>query len=138
MITDDEGMDGTRVLPTATSSSRRRGHEGWYLCLDDGREMDLVVPVLLGRNPQRETHDDDAHLVPSGGDGATVSRTHVLIGADSQGVYVVDRESTNGTALWTPGADREPCPAGVQMRVPEGTQVSYGNRWFLMLRRPER
>ena len=136
VITDDEGMDGTRVLPAA-SSSQRRGQDGWYVRLDDGREIDLSVAVLLGRNPQKAMEDGDVHLVSAGGDGAMVSRTHVLIGTDARGVFVLDRGSTNGTSLVTPGAGLEPCLAGVQMRVPEGTQVSYGNRWFLTLRRPE-
>ncbi len=100
--------------------------------LDDGREVDLTVTVLLGRNPQKSADDPrDVHLVPA-------SRTHVLIGTDLRGVFVVDRGSTNGTALVTAGGELEPCPADTQVRVKESQQVSYGNRWFTVLRRPER
>ena len=67
-----------------------------------------------------------------------ISRTHVLIGTDLRGVFVVDRGSTNGTALVTAGGELEPCPADTQVRVRESQQVSYGNRWFTVLRRPER
>ncbi len=135
---DDEDMDGTRISAPVTSSGQRRGHEGWYVRLDDGREVELSVTVLLGRNPHKSQDDDGVHLVPAGGDGRMISRTHVLIGTDARGVFVVDRGSTNGTALVTRGGGLEPCPAGVQIRVGEGTQVSYGNRWFTVLRRPER
>ncbi len=114
----------------------RPGDEGWYLRLDDGREVELVVTVLLGRNPQKGPDDPEVHLVPSSGDGRMISRTHVLIGVDPRGVYVVDRDSTNGTALVTSSGELKPCPASVPMRVREGQQVSYGNRWFTVLRRP--
>lgn len=134
---DEEDLDGTRISAPATSSAARRGHEGWYVRLDDGREVELSVTVLLGRNPQKAADDDGVHLVPAGGDGRMISRTHVLIGTDARGVFVTDRGSTNGTALVTRGGGMEPCPAGVQLRVTEGTQVSYGNRWFTVLRRPE-
>ena len=135
---DDEDLDGTWISAPVSPPGERRGHEGWYVRLDDGREVELSVTVLLGRNPQKAMDDHDVHLVPAGGDGRMISRTHVLIGTDARGVFVLDRGSTNGTALVTRGGGLEPCPAGVQMRVGEGTQVSYGNRWFTALRRPER
>lgn len=100
--------------------------------------MELNVTVLLGRNPQRSDDDPEVHLVPSSGDGRMISRTHVLIGTDPRGVFIVDRDSTNGTALVTAAGELEPAPAGVQMRVRDGQQVSYGNRWFTVLRRPAR
>lgn len=130
-----------RSLPEDGGGSRteqgdRPGDEGWYLRLDDGREVELVVTVLLGRNPQKGPDDPEVHLVPSSGDGRMISRTHVLIGVDPRGVYVVDRDSTNGTALVTSSGELKPCPASIPMRVREGQQVSYGNRWFTVLRRP--
>ena len=92
--------------------------------------------MLLGRNPQKSASDpDEVHLVPASGDGRMISRTHVMIGTDPRGVFVVDRGSTNGTALVTDGGELEPCPADTQVRVREGQQVSYGNRWFSVLSR---
>lgn len=128
--------DGTVIAALPHAEGGRAGDEGWYLRLDDGREVDMTVTVLLGRNPQRGPQDPEVQLVPSSGDGRMISRTHVLIGTDLRGVYVVDRGSTNGTALVTDTGELEPAPTGVQMRVREGQQVSYGNRWFTVLRRP--
>lgn len=139
----EEDLDGTRISVPVAATGTRPGHEGWYVRLDDGREVELAVTVLLGRNPQKsvediENTDTDVHLVPAGGDGRMISRTHVLVGTDARGVFVVDRGSTNGTALVTSGGGLEPCPVGTQVRVNQGQQVSYGNRWFTVLRRPER
>lgn len=135
-VEDDD--DGTRIAkPVGADDGARSGNEGWYVRLDDGREVELGVTVLLGRNPQKTQGDPDVHLVPAGGDGRMISRTHVLIGTDPRGVYVVDRGSTNGTALVSGSGDLEPCPVGTQVRVREGQQVSYGNRWFTVLRRPQ-
>lgn len=131
----DDDDDGTRISKPLGDGSRP-GDEGWYIRLDDSREVDLAVTVLLGRNPQKTQGDPEVHLVPAGGDGRMISRTHVLIGTDPRGVFVVDRGSTNGTALVTADGDLEPCPVGAQVRVRDGQQVSYGNRWFTVLRRP--
>lgn len=133
----EEDVDGTRIATPVGGTGSRPGHQGWYVRLDDGREVELTVTVLLGRNPQKSGDDADVHLVPAGGDGRMISRTHVLVGTDARGVFVVDRGSTNGTALVTPGGGLEPCPVGTQVRVRESQQVSYGNRWFTVLRRPE-
>ncbi len=134
---DVDADEGTRITSLPDGAAGRAGDEGWYVRLDDGREVDLAVTVLLGRNPQKAADDPaEVHLVPASGDGRMISRTHVLIGTDPRGVYVVDRGSTNGTALVTTGGDLEPCPSGTQVRVREGQQVSYGNRWFTILRRP--
>ncbi len=134
----EEDIDGTRIAAPVGAAGGRPGHQGWFVRLDDGREVELAVTVLLGRNPQKATDDPDVHLVPAGGDGRMISRTHVLVGTDARGVFVVDRGSTNDTALVTHGGGLEPCPVGTQIRVREGQQVSYGNRWFTVLRRPER
>ncbi|WP_461104995.1 RDD family protein [Tessaracoccus terricola] len=134
----EEDDDGTRIAkPVGADDGARSGDEGWYVRLDDGREVELGVTLLLGRNPQKTQGDPDVHLVPAGGDGRMISRTHVLIATDPRGVYVVDRGSTNGTALVTGNGELEPCPVGTQVRVREGQQVSYGNRWFTVLRRPQ-
>ena len=131
-----EDDDGTRIS-SLPSSGLRGGDEGWYVRLDDGREVELSVIVLLGRNPHKNADDpEEVHLVPASGDGRMISRTHVLIGTDPRGVFIMDRGSTNGTALVKSGGDLEPCPPGTQVRVKEGQQVSYGNRCFTVLRRP--
>ena len=135
---NDEDLDGTRIAAPVAAGGTRPGDDGWYVRLDDGREVELSVTVLLGRNPQKAADDPDVHLVPAGGDGRMISRTHVLLGTDARGVFVMDRGSTNGTALVTTGGGLEPCPVGTQIRVKEGQQVSYGNRWFTVLRRPGR
>lgn len=133
-VDDDEG---TRIAQVPVRGTARAGEDGWYARLDDGREVELTVTVLLGRNPHKTPEDPaEVHLVPASGDGRMISRTHVLIGSDPRGVFVVDRGSTNGTAVVGTGGALEPCPPGTQVRVKEGQQVSYGNRWFTILRRP--
>ncbi|MDU7360599.1 MAG: RDD family protein [Propionibacteriaceae bacterium] len=134
---DVEEDEGTTIaaLPH-NADAGRPGDEGWYIRLDDGREVELTVTVLLGRNPQRAESDPEVQLVPAMGDGRMISRTHVLIGTDPRGVFVIDRGSTNGTALMTPNGEYDPAPSGVQVRVRDGQQVNYGNRWFTVLRRP--
>lgn len=128
-----QDMEGTRIsaaIPPAPMAA-----SGYYVELDDGREVDLSVPVLLGRNPQRGPDESRVNLVAMGGDARMISRTHVLISTDPRGPFVVDRGSTNGTAIVNATGGLEPCPTGVMVRTAPGTQVSYGDRWFTVLRR---
>lgn len=126
-------LQSTRISRAIPAPERAAA--GFYLKLDDGREVDLSVPVLLGRNPQRNSDDAHVDLVAAGGDARMISRTHLLVGTDLRGPFVVDRGSTNGTAIVSPRGGLEPCPAGLMVRVTPGTQVSYGDRWFTVMRR---
>lgn len=130
----DTGEDGTHLARPGGPSPEDGG--AWYIRLDDGREVELTVSVLLGRNPQKSPTDPDVHLVPAGGDGRMISRTHVLIGVDDRGAFIQDRGSTNGTAIVMPDGQLDPCPEGTRIRVRSGQQVSYGDRWFTVLRHP--
>ena len=60
----------------------------------------------------------------------TVSKTHIAVGVDARGIYVMDRGSTNGSAIATSSGAFEPCAAGDLVRVREGQVVSFGEQRF--------
>lgn len=131
-----DDYSGTRLVANPTRPPRRPASGGWYLQLDDGRSIELTSLVLIGRAPApRPEEAGTATLVEAGEPAQTVSKTHLVLGADARGVYVSDRNSTNGTALIGPDGSLEPCPAGVQTRVREGQVVSFGDRSLRVLRR---
>lgn len=132
----DDDYDGTRLVANPTRPSARPSEGGWFFTLDDGREIDIAQLVLIGRNPSpRPDEEPIATLVNAGEPSTTISRTHLAVGADARGAYVIDRGSTNGTALVLPDGSYEPCPVGVQTRVREGQIVSFGERTLRVGRR---
>lgn len=92
----------------------------------DGRSIDLNGLVLIGRDPVPQPGEDPV-LVATGGTSKRISKTHLAIGVDARGPYVVDRGSTNGTAIASVGGSLVPCAAGEQVRVSEGQMVSFGD-----------
>ncbi len=124
---------GARTTAPATGG-RRTILDGWVAELDDGREIPVRGLVLLGRNPQPEEGETDAELVKLSDESRTVSKTHLALGVDDAGLFVVDRGSTNGSVITEPG--REAVPAGPfhAVSVSEGTVVSVGDHWVRIRR----
>jgi hypothetical protein len=107
----------------------------WWLRLDDGRDVGVAGLVLLGRNPQPRVGEEDATLIKVADDGRTVSKSHLAVGVDAGGLYVMDRGSTNGTTVTTPDGGQRPCPPGDLIDVSAGSVISFGDHW-LEVRRP--
>lgn len=114
------------------------GRASWSIALDDGRVVPLDVTVLLGRNPQRRPEDPITQLVPSSGDGRTIDRTHVMIGLDTLGVFVLDRDSSTGTAVLLQDGSLEELRPELKRYVGDGQRVVYGERWFIVQREEPR
>jgi uncharacterized RDD family membrane protein YckC len=106
----------------------------WSILLDDGRRIALDGLVLLGRNPQPKAGEEDAQLIKIADETRTVSKSHLAVGVDSGGVYVVDRGSTNGSTVSTTNGISTRCKAGEMVRVGEGAIVSIGDHWLEITR----
>jgi hypothetical protein len=104
--------------------------------LDDGRRLIIDRLVLLGRNPRPEPGEEDAQLVKIADETRTVSKLHLAIGVDSNGLYVVDRGSTNGSTVTSPGGASKRCRPGDVVHASAGSIVSMGDHW-LEIRRDE-
>jgi uncharacterized RDD family membrane protein YckC len=108
----------------------------WRIVLDDGRTLDLTGLVLLGRNPQPRSGEDGADLVKVADETRTVSKTHLALGVDPRGVFVVDRGSTNGSTVTNTSGVSSLCMAGEVVYVAEGSIVSFGEHWLRVEHRP--
>ena len=98
--------------------------------LDDGREIDVSGLVLLGRNPQPRPGEDDAVLIKVADETRTVSKTHLALSVDANGMYVMDRGSTNGSTLTNAKGVSSYCSAGDVVPVADGNIVSFGDHWL--------
>ena len=124
-IDEDDEIDESVVPPE------------WMLRLDDGRNVAVDGLVLLGRNPQPRVGEEDATLIKVSDDTRTVSKSHLAVGVDVSGLYVMDRGSTNGTMVTAPDGGQRPCPPGDVVDVPADSVISFGDHW-LEVHRPGR
>ena len=130
IVAEDDEMARTHLAPVGQAPvPPRKATDGWELRLDDGRTVPVRGLVLIGRNPQPQP-DEHAELVQAGVESRMVSKTHLAIGLDHRGLYVMDRGSTNGTAIANSGGQFEPCAPGDPVRVREGQIVSFGDRYL--------
>ena len=122
-------------LADQTSVAERSPYlQEWSILLDDGRRIALDGLILLGRNPQPQAGEEDAQLIKIADETRTVSKSHLAIGLDAGGVYVVDRGSTNGSTVSTTNGMSTRCKAGEMVRVGEGAIVSIGDHWLEITR----
>ncbi|MET3720243.1 MULTISPECIES: RDD family protein [unclassified Arthrobacter] len=98
--------------------------------LDDGRDFQVDRIVLVGRNPVGQTGEQQAQLLAITDPGRSISKTHLHLLTDGAGIWVTDRNSTNGSAVTTPDGRRTPLQPGVPAFVSPGSTVHFGDRSF--------
>lgn len=100
--------------------------------LDDGRDFQLDRSVLVGRNPVGQAGEQQAQLLAVDDPGRSISKTHLHLLTDGAGIWVTDRQSTNGSAVTTPDGLRTPLVPGVPTFVTPGSSVHFGDRTFYL------
>lgn len=100
--------------------------------LDDGRDIELDRTVLIGRNPAGHPGEESVQLIPVADPGRSISKTHLHLLAGNGGVWVTDRNSTNGSAVTTPDGIRTALAAGEPTHVRPGSTVHFGDRSFYL------
>jgi uncharacterized RDD family membrane protein YckC len=132
----DEPSGVTRPMSAPSAAEPPTESLGWHAVLDDGRRVVVDHLVLLGRNPHPAPGEEDAELIKIADETRTVSKLHLAMGVDQAGLYVVDRGSTNGSTVTTPGGATRRCVPGEPVYVNPGSIVSMGDHW-LEVRRGE-
>jgi len=123
----DVGNEATHLVAKRGGMPQRAPDQGWVVKLDDGRQISVAGLVLLGRDPSPRPGEQAAELVAVTDNTRTVSKTHIAVGVDTKGVFVMDRGSTNGSAIAMPTGKYEPCAPGELVRVREGQIISFGD-----------
>lgn len=100
--------------------------------LDDGRDFQLDRSVLVGRNPVGQAGEQHAQLLAVDDPGRSISKTHLHLLTDGAGIWVTDRNSTNGSAVTTPDGRRTALEPGVPTFVTPGSSVHFGDRTFYL------
>ena len=88
--------------------------------------------MLVGRNPAPRAGETVGTLVAVEDPARSVSKTHLLVGVDGAGVWVVDRSSTNGTVVTLPDGQRILCVPERRVRLVSGARVDFGDHGFTL------
>ncbi|WP_417216798.1 RDD family protein [Arthrobacter sp.] len=124
-----EDEAGHTQLRTAASAPAATGAR---LRCDDGQVLALATTALLGRNPAAQDGEEVADLFNIADMGRSVSKTHLHLAADSSGVWVTDRNSTNGSGITGSDGTRRPLAAGQAQHAGHGDTVHFGDRSFVV------
>ncbi len=95
---------------------------------DTGEQVRLDGPVVVGRAPALAV-GESGQLLPINDPDFSISKTHLAVGADIDGPWVMDRHSLNGTAIVRSEGEIS-CPPGERVHVAVGETVYFGNRRF--------
>jgi RDD family len=115
----DDDLEATRARP--------RSRPAATLAFDTGDRFALTGAALIGRNPSPSAGEVVEHLLPFADDTRTVSKTHVLVTVAP--LAVVDRASTNGSAVVRAGVEQQLEP-GRPFPLERGDIVRFGDRTF--------
>jgi hypothetical protein len=105
------------------------------VAIDTGEQAIVPGLLLVGRAPTPAGGDDGAGLLPVNDPSLSVSKTHLAVGVDRSGVWVQDRNSTNGSWLDEGVGQLRRLEPGVRTPVPPGTRVMIGERVLTLTRR---
>ncbi|MET4002708.1 putative RDD family membrane protein YckC [Arthrobacter sp. UYCu511] len=119
---DDEAGE-TRARPQGSRTAVR-------LVFDDGRTEELGATALLGRNPAGYDGEMISRLIPIQDSTRSVSKTHLHVRAAAEGLWVTDRNSTNGSAIANTGGVKTPLIGGTPTLAVPGSRVHFGDRSF--------
>lgn len=124
---DDEEADD---LEMTRARAPQRSAPSIVLVLDTGARLEVPSLVLLGRNPTTR-EGERAHVVPVPDSTRSVSKTHLAVQPDGDGIAVTDRHSTNGTFVQHDGVEQQ-LPAGGTVHASPGDIVRFGDRTVLV------
>ncbi|WP_168199802.1 RDD family protein [Citricoccus sp. SGAir0253] len=123
----DEDLGATRVRERPAAAS---APTALRLCFDDGQSHELSGSALVGRNPAAAAGERVDLLIPFADMGRSVSKTHLHLAADPAGVWVTDRDSTNGSGITPRGGERRRLDPGRPVLAPVDSTVHFGDRSF--------
>jgi hypothetical protein len=129
---EERDLTMVRPSPLAVGSTRRivpnPSGPRWVVVLDDGRTIDVPDFALIGRDPEPAEDDPEAGLVSLIDPEKSVSKTHASFGVDDEGLWFLDRYSTNGTSMKAVGGERIGLEPGIATPVTPGSEVWIGRR----------
>ncbi|NQX11427.1 FHA domain-containing protein [Microbacteriaceae bacterium VKM Ac-2855] len=93
------------------------------LSFRSGEHAIVTGAGLIGRQPLPDAGESFRHLLAIADPSRSMSKTHLEFGFDTDGLWIRDRWSSNGTTLLGPGQPELPLEAGRRYRAGAGSVV---------------
>jgi len=125
----DDDLGETRVRPSSPAPAPSTAIR---LTFDDGRSEDIATVALIGRNPAGYDGEMIERLVSVHDSSRSVSKTHLHVRASAEGLWVTDRNSTNGSAITNRAGQKSRLAGGTPALAEVGARVHFGDRSFVV------
>lgn len=122
---DDDAVGETRIRPVSVQSALR-------LSFDDGCVEDVGTVALIGRNPAGYDGEMISRLISVKDSSRSVSKTHLHVRISAEGLWVTDRNSTNGSSLSNANGTETALVGGTPALAAIGSRVHFGDRSFVV------
>ncbi|MBB6403508.1 RDD family protein [Arthrobacter sp. AZCC_0090] len=123
----DDDVDRTQLRPDAQMPQARAVLR---IRMDDGQDLQVANSALVGRNPAAMAGETVVQLIAVADPGRSISKTHLHLRGDGDGVWITDRNSTNGSAVTTPDGVQTRLLPGEPLYIRPGSTVHFGDRTF--------
>jgi len=104
----------------------------WVLAASTGERVVVAGSGLVGRKPVAAAGESFDQLVPISDPTRSVSKTHLEFGVEGGELWVLDRFSSNGSAIVAPDGQRRDCEPGRRYRLARGSRVEIGDQHLLI------
>lgn len=104
----------------------------WVLAASTGERVIVAGSGLVGRMPVAAEGESVDQLVSIADSGRSVSKTHLEFGVEADELWVLDRFSSNGTAIVGADGLRRECEPGRRYRVARGSRVEIGDQYLIV------
>lgn len=104
----------------------------WVLAASTGERVVIAGSGLVGRKPVAAAGESFDQLVPISDPTRSVSKTHLEFGVEGGELWVLDRFSSNGSAVVAPDGQRRECEPGRRYRLARGSRVEIGDQHLLI------
>ncbi|UVJ40789.1 RDD family protein [Arthrobacter sp. CJ23] len=126
----DDDVERTQLRAGAARDGAARARAVLRIRIDDGQDIQLAATALIGRNPAAQPGETAEQLLAVADPGRSISKTHLQLRVADGGVWVTDRNSTNGSAVTTPDGIQTRLHPGHALFVRPGSTVHFGDRTF--------
>ncbi|NYE96614.1 putative RDD family membrane protein YckC [Psychromicrobium silvestre] len=98
------------------------------MTFDDGRTAIVSGAALIGRNPSGYDSEVIDQLIAVPDESRSISKTHLHVQAAAEGLWVTDRQSTNGSAVVSAEGMVNRLTPGNAVLAPFGSTIRFGDR----------
>jgi hypothetical protein len=104
----------------------------WVLAASTGERVIVAGSGLVGRKPVAAEGETFDQLIALADPGRSVSKTHLEFGVEGGELWVLDRYSSNGTAIVGGDGQRRECEPGRRYRVARGSRIELGDQYLIV------